>query len=191
MRLRLLSKLIVKWSKKQRQVNHLYLNIDRLAKFAAEFSFIFPAVLFVLFNHSRSKTFRIFLTAFYIVAILMVTILLRRVDVESRQIMAPFWSYRNMQIDGIRWQIYINICLFVPLGFMLPWSMKCSCLQTVVICAALSAIVESVQYAFGLGLCEFDDILNNTLGATIGFLYWYCLNRVACRIKTGEQKDIL
>lgn len=172
-------------------MSHLYLNIDKLAKLAVEFAFVAPSVLFLLFNRCRRKTFPIFMVVCYAAAILMVTLLFRNVDEQSRQIMAPFWSYRNMNIDGIRWQIYINICLFVPLGFMLPWSMKCSCLQTVVICAALSAIIESVQYAFGLGLCEFDDILNNTLGATIGFLYWYCLNRIACRIKTGEQKDIL
>ena len=35
-----------------------------------------------------------------------------------------------------------------------------------------SAAIEITQYFTGRGLCEFDDVFNNTLGACIGFIIW-------------------
>jgi glycopeptide antibiotics resistance protein len=35
-----------------------------------------------------------------------------------------------------------------------------------------SAAIEITQYFTGRGLCEFDDVFHNTLGACIGFIIW-------------------
>ncbi|MFR5118576.1 MAG: VanZ family protein [Ruminococcus sp.] len=35
-----------------------------------------------------------------------------------------------------------------------------------------SAGIEITQYITGRGLCEFDDVFNNTLGACVGFTSW-------------------
>lgn len=37
---------------------------------------------------------------------------------------------------------------------------------------AFSAGIEITQYITGRGLCEFDDVFNNTLGAFVGFTSW-------------------
>lgn len=167
-------------------MNHLYLNIDKLAKFAAEFSFIFPAALYVLLYRERRKTLQVLLTACYIVAILMVTVVLRPAGAENRQMMVPFWSYKNIRIDGIRWQIYINIFLFVPLGFMLPWATKRTFQQTILIGCLFSIFIETIQYLFCLGLCEPDDVLHNTLGAAIGYWYWHGFERITEKLQTRK-----
>lgn len=35
----------------------------------------------------------------------------------------------------------------------------------------LSFFIEGLQYFFGLGLCELDDVIGNSLGAWLG---WFC-----------------
>lgn len=37
---------------------------------------------------------------------------------------------------------------------------------------AFSVFIEATQYFTGRGLCEFDDVFHNTLGACIGFIIW-------------------
>ena len=167
-------------------MSHLYLNIDRLAQFAAEFSAIVPIVLFVLFYRYQWKPVRLLLLAGYIFAILAATVI-RPIQSDNHQIFDLFWSYRNIRVDGIRWQIYINIFLFVPFGFLVPWAMKCSAFQSIMIGAALSFAIEATQYIFCLGLCELDDVINNTLGTAIGYWYWRGLNWIAEKIETAKK----
>ena len=39
---------------------------------------------------------------------------------------------------------------------------------TVLICGLFSCAIEGIQFATGIGLCEADDVFNNTLGGLIG-----------------------
>ena len=58
--------------------------------------------------------------------------------------------------------IVLNILLFVPLGLIIGgW-------KGLLICFALSGMIEAAQYFFQIGFCELDDVLNNTIGAGIG-----------------------
>ena len=78
-----------------------------------------------------------------------------------------FWSYRNfLASDAIRQEIISNIWLFIPLGAILydpvhphRW----------VWAACLSVLIETVQFGFGIGLCEIDDVISNSLGAMLGY----------------------
>lgn len=68
--------------------------------------------------------------------------------------------------------MYMNMLLFLPLGLSLPFALPKRWKYKALIAAAggclLSAIVEVVQYYFGIGNCETDDVLMNTLGILIG-----------------------
>ena len=69
-----------------------------------------------------------------------------------------FWEVQN----GYWSDIWLNIVLFVPLGFLIGgWN-------GVVVGFVFSCGIESAQYIFRLGYCEVDDVLNNTIGAGIG-----------------------
>ncbi len=84
----------------------------------------------------------------------------------TRQIMLePFWSYRKWSAADVRWQIYMNIFLFVPLGGGLK---SLGVKHAVLIALGVSVLVEALQYLFALGFCETDDVINNTLGALLG-----------------------
>ncbi len=37
----------------------------------------------------------------------------------------------------------------------------------------LSGFIEGIQLVFSCGLCELDDVMNNTIGAGIGYIVWW------------------
>ena len=76
-------------------------------------------------------------------------------------------------------QITLNIILFIPFGYTLTAVLEekgVHNLRPVLIAGfVLSASVEVLQYLTSRGFTEIDDVINNTLGAVIG---WWGYNRV-------------
>ena len=77
----------------------------------------------------------------------------------------------------------MNIVGFVPLGFLLIAAFqKLKWWQVILTGFLISLSIESIQYFFKLGVAEFDDIFNNTLGVAIGYslyaLTHYFLNKI-------------
>ena len=73
-----------------------------------------------------------------------------------------FWSWKAW--DGQKQQIIANVVMFVPIGVLLGrigW-------KGILIAAGISAVIEVLQLVTGRGLCEFDDLIHNCIGATIG-----------------------
>ncbi len=61
--------------------------------------------------------------------------------------------------------------MFVPVGLLMPVVFrrrKHPCLLTLLTGILLSLLTEAAQYLTRRGLCELDDLLNNTLGCLIG-----------------------
>ena len=77
-------------------------------------------------------------------------------------------------------QIMLNILLFVPLGIMLPMiSERFKKLWKVVLIGFLfSCLIEAMQYITGRGLTEIDDVINNTLGAFLGYLIFVRISKL-------------
>jgi len=82
------------------------------------------------------------------------------------------------------WQIILNILLFIPFGFTLSTYLNCHksnrplFLSVLLTAFLLSASVEVLQYLTSRGFTEVDDVINNTLGAVIG---WWGYERVLNR----------
>ena len=77
-----------------------------------------------------------------------------------------------LQYDGGLWssQIMWNVCLFMPLGGLLPCvfrSLRKGAWKTVLICLALSLCIETVQFFVGR-VADMDDLICNTLGGVFG-----------------------
>ena len=98
----------------------------------------------------------------------------------------PFWTYHYFSNIEYRWEIYMNVFLFMPFGFLLVYVTKRNFLQSLLIGFSLSVCIEAVQYLFCLGMCEFDDVFHNTLGTMVGF--GYC--KVLSRIEAKHEKQI-
>ena len=66
------------------------------------------------------------------------------------------------------------ILLFIPLGTILSNLLSSrhgpgsSFLFSLLICMAVSTGIEMIQWKFGIGLAEVDDVVSNTLGGGIG-----------------------
>lgn len=89
-----------------------------------------------------------------------------------------FRSYREAwnTFSKRNWQLVIfNIVLFTPLGIFLPvlseWFRKAR--RTVGLGFLFSLTIELGQRITQRGLCELDDLLNNTLGVLLGYCMFY------------------
>lgn len=70
--------------------------------------------------------------------------------------------------------LFGNILLFVPPGYMLPkiWKKCRKFLWTMVIMLFVILLVEILQYKTSLGSMDVDDLLLNMFGVLIGYTYW-------------------
>ena len=112
----------------------------------------------------------------YLILVAGVTFLSRgngMMDGFQQKILPLFYSYKSAwYADGNeRTYIVMNIFMFVPFGVLLP--MTFSFFQKfwmTYLAGFLGTVgIESLQYVFHRGVCEMDDVLNNTLGAMIGY----------------------
>ena len=91
-------------------------------------------------------------------------------------------------------QIFLNILLFVPFGYtftaVLTETRKVrkkhfmlnGCLTVLIAGFIFSFGIELLQYVTSLGYSEIDDVINNTIGAAVGYLLykqtmWFCGKR--------------
>ena len=95
-------------------------------------------------------------------------------DVFSRFFTEGFSAFANVRLvrpeDLI--QFYLNIMVFVPFGYLLPyvfrWFRERVRLRPALVCFLLSFIVENLQLLTKRGLYDLDDIISNTIGGFIG-----------------------
>ena len=131
----------------------------------------------------------------YILANLYETILFRAVNPEPKAEWALLWSYRESLAfpDGLMSlfrgtvevtrpalleEIVLNILLYIPMGYLLPTIFeKLRPRQVVLIGFVCSVLTEVSQFVFKIGLFEFDDMLNNTMGCIIGLIMYLCFVR--------------
>ena len=149
-------------------------------------TFLAPLILFLLPKKWIDKI-RFVFPFLYVLVILYLTILGRKHHVLRTPNLIPFMTYLSFDNKSIRWQVYMNIFLFIPLGFLIPFLSKKSFLQTLLIGCCLSITIEAWQYIFALGLCETDDVIHNTLGCIIGYWYWFNLSKFGKKLHRDKE----
>jgi len=144
---------------------------------------------FLLMKHfmkRNKKTFQIIaITAFfvYLAMVIYSAILNRDIDSASFGVsIIPFRSYKMIaegNKDKIR-EVIMNVAFFYPIGFLycLIDTKKINYKKWPIIpmSAALSLLIELVQFVFKLGFVETDDIIHNTLGCVLGILGYMLLD---------------
>lgn len=86
----------------------------------------------------------------------------------------PFYSYREawQTFSKVDWRnIIINILMFIPFGFLLPVISKGfqRFWKTYLAGLGFTLLIETAQLITARGLFDVDDIINNVLGAMIGY----------------------
>lgn len=159
--------------------------------FVLVFALLLPVLANGLRRHSRWFTVaKYVILGVYIAANLYETILFRPVQANYRAEWELLWSYReslafpdgwrslfNGTVEVIRplllEEIILNILLYIPLGYLLPFMFeKLKPWQVVAIAFMCSALTEVTQLICKIGWFEFDDMLNNTFGCVIGLLIY-------------------
>lgn len=144
----------------------------------------FAVVLAVLFKICCKKvkiSFGCFLSLFLIsiICILLRTVFLRSTLIDE-VVLQPFITFVLAQQQPELYRtFFMNALLFFPLGLSMPYVLskkpfKRNVFITIGFAAAFSAGIEFLQYYYHLGRCETDDVIANTLGASVGTLS-YCL----------------
>ena len=127
-------------------------------------------IMFVLYRASK-KTALSFLVS-YVFLVLSQTVLSRKETATSQLQLIPYWylttGRKGLRIDIVR-QMGANIIMFFPIGFL---AARYSRKWTIPFAFFFSILIELLQYAWRRGTCETEDVISNTIGATIGLIFY-------------------
>lgn len=123
---------------------------------------------------SKSRVIWFIVFVCYLAVIFGATMLNRVPFYDNSKINSLFYSYREAWVNfrPRDWRnIILNIALFVPFGFLLPFGIQRlrKFWITYLIGFFISLGIESIQYGLKIGLFELDDIMDNTIGMMIGY----------------------
>lgn len=85
------------------------------------------------------------------------------------------WSSPESKIANV----FGNIALFMPFGFLYPlvFKKKETCWSVLLASFLFSCLLEAFQLVFHTGFCDVDDVLLNTTGGILGYLFYAVIYR--------------
>ena len=121
-------------------------------------------------NYKHKHLLYWLLFTLYIFAVLYIT-LISRTPTYPRHNFHPFWEY-ELLLAGNQQRYYFqqvscNILMLIPFGLFLSSRLSW---KVIPLGCLFSVAIELTQYFTARGLCEFDDVFNNTLGCVIGYV---------------------
>lgn len=101
----------------------------------------------------------------------------------------PFFSIFEMIRDSISVtrileNVLGNIIMFIPLGLILPVSLNKDKKSILACGIGASIFIEAVQFVFGLGITDVDDLIFNSIGFLIGYIAFAAIKK---RAKTYQS----
>lgn len=141
-------------------------NVRKLLYNNSLFVILFASFIVIL-SMLVDKRLNIILLVVYMVCVGYITLMFREGSNAGINL-EPLWSYRQAIKDrNVLADILRNIWMFIPLGAIL-YNM-CPRKRILVLSVLISISIETIQYFTGTGLCEFDDVVSNSLGAGWGY----------------------
>ena len=109
----------------------------------------------------------------YMVLLLALAVVARKVHPARAFDFSPFWSYREVfrsGKDALLTQNIANVLAFVPIGLLLGCAFgRIKWWKALAIGGGFSILIEVLQFVFKRGFAEFDDVFHNVLGCAIGY----------------------
>ena len=127
----------------------------------------------------RSTAMVVPLLAGYLAFVFTITIFHRTPESSMQFKLLPFWSYRAalMGNTALLAENFWNIVLFIPVGILFYLLLPGRQGWIYIFAGALiSLMIEIAQLFTYRGLFEFDDVIHNAVGVTVGYL----LARAVC-----------
>lgn len=158
-------------------------NVKRLLYNEPLFIILFSLIA-VIISGLVNRKWNYGLLFLYVFVILYMTLMFR--DNEGAKTPEFLWHYRKLLTDSeARDDILKNIWLFIPLGAILFNVYPRTFILLVPV--AFSIIIEGIQYISGIGFCELDDILSNSIGGWIGFYIGKLTSNISIRINSWKH----
>ena len=107
---------------------------------------------------------------------------------SGRWDLVPFMGTADLWRAGIVPFVFLfvgNVACFVPFGFGLP-ALTPLRRAVVPLCFLGSLLIEALQWAFGTGVPQVEDVLLNTLGAALGYAL-FCAVHSATRSPAADE----
>ena len=123
--------------------NFFHLGMYRVMILSGIIAFGSPMILQLL-SKKLSDKIKLFILFVYVLVILYFTVFSKSISAERMINQIPFWSYEKFDQADIRWQVYMNVFLYIPFGFLLPYSAKRTFLQSLLIGLCLSITTETL-----------------------------------------------
>ena len=102
-----------------------------------------------------------------------------------------FWIYREqLGTFAVFSNIFGNVIGFLPFGFILPVIFR-RMNSGFLICVSgfiLSLTVEVIQLVTKVGCFDVDDMILNTLGATLGYVLFFICNHIRRKVLDGSHE---
>ena len=110
----------------------------------------------------------------YVYILVKLTLCNRNSSEQATYNIELFWCLKKawLEKNEIDWYFIIgNIVLFIPMGILLPFcfSIMRKAGRTALVGFGISSAIEIIQFIYHIGLFEFDDIINNTIGTILGY----------------------
>lgn len=137
----------------------------------AAFTLICVPILIMLDSNKKGVYYSLAFILFEYYAFLLGSMVVFRRSLGKREYhFEPFWSY-HMNNSGcvVLPEHIMNVVVFMPIGFLLAiLYRRRGLLKITAIGLLLSCLIEMLQFIFVRGVCEIDDVMNNTLGCLFG-----------------------
>lgn len=118
----------------------------------------------------------------YMVLLLALAVLMRKVQPDRVFNFAPFWSYREVLRSGkdaLLTQNIANVLAFVPIGLLLGCAFGwMKWWKALAIGGGFSLLIEVLQFVLIRGFAELDDVFHNVLGCMIGYWIFIAINSI-------------
>lgn len=127
-----------------------------------------------------------------VILVILYATLMRAAVWGGKPNLIPFSSYKSAwyQFHVVEWRnLILNICMFVPFGFILPVASQRfrTAWKTYLAGFAFTLLIEVLQVILRRGIFEADDLLNNVLGTVIGYGFFSIACAVAGRRFSGKS----
>lgn len=112
--------------------------------------------------------------------------------VPFREIRRYLVYRREIGLYNVILNLLGNVLCFVPFGLVLPIMSRRhrGAVRITVLSFLASLLVELIQLVSKVGSCDVDDIILNTLGGLLGYLIFWCCQRVVrYSVRKNLQKE--
>ena len=129
--------------------------------------YVLAVVWITVFSRTAAEGYKVYINLFGSLMEFIHSVFTKGFGASSSQV--------KIQWSGFT-QVYMNLMLFVPMGYLLPylftWFRKRVYYRPAAACFVISLLIENIQLITRRGFYDADDLASNTLGGIVGqFLF--------------------